>query len=133
MTIKQTLEAIVLAGAIGLTGCKREYKTGTIEKEYGTVTQIVESSGALFGNESVKFSDSTYILQIKTTEGIYTASILPAQYGIRPIEALATAFKEGDRVKFVVHDPMLQYGEAFGSDRVGKIYSDQIIKIWPKE
>jgi len=44
MTIKQTLGAIVFAGAIGLTGCSANYKTGTVEKESGTVAQIVENS-----------------------------------------------------------------------------------------
>src|SRR3989344_5729738 len=123
MTIKQTLGAIVLAGAIGLTGCSKDYKTGTVEKESGTVAQIVESSGALFGNESVKFGNPTYILQIKTAEGTYTASV--ESYGNRTIEALATALKEGDRVRFIINDPMGQ-GKTFGSDRVGKIYADQI-------
>ena len=129
MTIKQTLGAIVLAGAIGLTGCSKDYKTGTVEKESGTVAQIVESSGALFGNESVKFGNPTYILQIKTAEGTYTASV--ESYGNRTIEALATALKEGDRVRFIINDPMGQ-GKTFESDRVGKIYTDQI-EILPRE
>ena len=129
MTIKQTLGAIVLVGAIGLTGCSKDYKTGTVEKESGTVAQIVESSGALFGNESVKFSNPTYILQIKTTEGTYTASVV--SYRNRTIEALATALEEGDRVRFVVNDPARK-GKTFGSDRVGRLYANQI-EILPKE
>lgn len=124
-----TATALLLAGAIGLSGCSRDYKTGTVEKEYGTVAKIIESSGALFGNESVKFSDPTYILQIKTAEGTYTASVIP--YKNRTIEALATALEEGDRVRFAVNDPM-QYGSCFGSDRVGRIRADQI-EILPKE
>jgi|SRR3989344_2073 len=129
MSLRKTLTSIVLASAIGLTGCSRDYKTGTVEKESGTVAQIVKSSGALFGNESVKFGNPTYILQIKTDEGIYTASVKP--YRNRTIEALATALEEGDRVRFVVNDSA-RYGKTFGSDRVGTIYADQI-EILPKE
>ncbi|MBI4738713.1 hypothetical protein HY772_04000 [Candidatus Woesearchaeota archaeon] len=129
MTIKQTLGAIVLAGASGLTGCSVDYKTGTVEKESGTVAQIVESRGALFGNESVKFSDPTYILQIKTEEGVYIASVKSGRQ--KTIEALATALEEGDRVRFVVNDSYRD-GKTFGNDRVGTLYADQI-EILPKK
>lgn len=60
---------------------------------------------------------------------MYTASV--ELYRNRTIEALATALEEGDRVRFVVNDPMRQ-GQVFGSDRVGKIYANQI-EILPKE
>ena len=130
MKFQKTLASIVLSGAIGLTGCpSRNYQTGTVEKEYGTATQIVESSGALFGNESVKFGNPTYILQIKTTDGTYIASVESSEN--KKIEALALAIKEGDKVRFVVNDPMLQ-GKAFGNDKVGRIFANQI-EILPKE
>src|SRR3989344_6340839 len=63
MTIK-TLSSIVLAGALALVGagCSHhpQYQEGKVTKESGTVVNIVESSGALFGNESVKFGNPNF-------------------------------------------------------------------------
>jgi len=117
--------ALVLAFA---SGCDRGpskpsdiYLEGTVKKEAGSVAQIVESSGALFGNESVKFSDPTYVLQIETPEGIYTASV--QQYGDRTLDALALVIEEGSRVKFAKR---YHNRDRFGEDRIGKIYSDEL-------
>lgn len=132
MVFKKTLTSIILAGALGLTGCSKEYKIGTVEKEFGNVAQIVESKGAIFGNESIKFGNPTYILQIKTEDGeTYTASIKSC--GKRRVEAIALALKEGDRVRFVVNDPINGYSDSgFGNDKVELIYADQI-EILKKE
>jgi len=117
--------ALVLAFA---SGCDNKpskpsdiYLEGTVKREAGSVARIVESSGALFGNESVKFSNPTYVLQIETPEGVYTASVV--QYGNKTLDALALVIQEGSRVKFAKrhHD-----NDRFGEDRIGKIYSDEL-------
>jgi uncharacterized lipoprotein NlpE involved in copper resistance len=124
------LQKALNVGALVLTlaGCNNEdhsnhldiYLEGTVKREAGTVAQIVESSGALFGNESVKFSDPTYVLQIETPEGLYTASVKEWN---RPLEALALAIKEGSRVRFA---KKYNGRDRFGEDRIGKIYSEEL-------
>ncbi len=124
MAFKKTICSLVLATMIGLSGCgqKLQYTYGTVTKERGTVAHIVESSGALFGNESVKFNDPTYVLQIQTDRGLYTATI---REWTRPLESLALAIEEGTRVKILTQ--YLEQRDRFGEDKIGWLYSDEII------
>lgn len=131
MIRKQILEAVVLLGTIGLVGCtSSEYRTGTIERETGTATQIVESRRAAFGNESVRFGDQTYILQIRTAEGLYTASVdqCDQRDNERTIGALATALHESDRVRFCVVRPWPSERprHPFGRDKIGRLCTSEI-------
>jgi hypothetical protein len=65
-----------LVGALLLSGCGRPvYSDGVVKREAGNVAGVVESSGALFGNGSVKIGDPTYVLQVETDNGLYTMSI----------------------------------------------------------
>jgi len=115
------------------TGCeqkkpeKPEYVTGTVIQERGTVVQLVESSGALFGNESVKISGQAYILQIQTPQGVYTASIIKGQ---KPLEALALVIEERSRVriekKYFDEKRYFHTNFRFGEDKIGYLYSDEI-------
>jgi hypothetical protein len=113
---------LVLALATGCEQKKPEYVTGTITSERGTVAQVVESSGALFGNESVKISDPTYVLQIQTPNGLYTASV--SESWNKPLEALALAIEEGSRVR--IEKRYLDDKMRFGEDKVGYLYSNEI-------
>jgi hypothetical protein len=79
MSIKNTLTAIVLASVIGLSGCGRKapenYIQGEVIERYGNITGLVESSGVLFGNESVKVGKPNYVMRVKTEQGVYTLEI----------------------------------------------------------
>ena len=92
MAIKPALGAIVLAA--WLTGCGKcsYYKEGTVINESGTAIRADES---LFRNE--KPSAMTYVLQIKTEDGVYTASVKSDD---KTLEELANTFNIGDRVRF---------------------------------
>ena len=127
------LEKALGIGALVLTlgGCdsynsfKPEYLEGTITKESGNVVNIVGSSGALFGNESVKFGDPNYILTVKTTNGEYIINV--RETNSKPLAALAEAVKVGSRVRFRTNYDI--FGESqpyFSSDKIGSIPSDEV-------
>ena len=110
MTIKQTLRAIVLAGAIGLSGCdnkpgcdnKSLDVDGIVLKESGTIVDrqeiIGRSEGALFGNDSVRFGDPTYAIKFKADDGkVYTFAVIESYQ--RKLEALNLAIEEGTRIR----------------------------------
>ena len=107
------------------SGCERlpgDYLEGTVIKEAGSAAQLVESRGAFFGNESVKLSNPTYLLQIQTSDGVYTTSVFntpPLNERYKSLEALALVIEEGTKVRFL-------YKSRFGEDRIGHIYSDEI-------
>jgi molybdopterin converting factor small subunit len=114
----------ILAGtaALALTGCT-VYQTGTIVKEYGTFDNTLTSSqikGFFISGETVKIANS-YVLQIKTEDGIYTASVNPRNN--ISLEALSTVLKEGDRIKFEVGGCTDNY---FNKSKIGKLYADTI-------
>ena len=115
--------ALTLALATGCEQKKPEYVTGTVTKERGTVAQIVESSGALFGNESVKFSDPTYVLQIKTDRGLYTAAI--AESLGCPLESLALVIEEGTKVKILTSS--LERIDRIREDKIGWLYAYEVL------
>ena len=127
--MNKTLGTIVLA-AISLIGCdgkenKDPFVYGKIVKETGTVARVVESRGALFGNESVKISEPTYVLQIQTDQGLYTASI--KEHRKKPRDALALRIEEGTHVKIERVD--LESSYRFGEDKIGYLYSNEVIVV----
>ena len=112
-----------IIAAVGLTGCgKLQPQTleGTVKEEFGTAQRIVESSGAIFGNESVKLGDPSYGLVLETDKGEYVISVrdIPNR---KPVYALAKAIETGDRVR-ITYDGYTKIGE----DRIGKTDSDTI-------
>ncbi len=128
MTIKKTLSRIVLAGALafGSAGCSDhpEYQEGKVTKEGGTVVNIVESSGALFGNESVKFGNPNYILTVETDQGKYVINV--RENYRKPLAALAEAIEVGDKIKFKTNYWDVGYRDYFSKDRIGSVPSDEI-------
>ena len=131
MTIKKTLSSIVLAGALafGSAGCSSyhpQYQEGEVTKESGTVVNIVESSGALFGNESVKFGNPNYVLTIKTDKGKYIIDVRENYQ--KPLAALAEAIEVGSRIRFKTNRDM-SLGKSmdyFSEDRIGSVPSSEI-------
>lgn len=105
------------------------YVRGIVTKEQETLPQLVESSGSLFGNESIKISDPTYTIQVKTEDelyttregGLYTISVKESYR--KPLEALALAIEEGSRIKVKEE----YWDSHFGENKVGYLYSDEII------
>jgi len=144
MSIKNTLTAIVLASAIGLSGCGRcgrkapeNYIQGEVIERYGNITGLVESSGALFGalfgNESVKVGNPNYVMRVKTEQGVYTIEVdaldTSGSSGPQTIYSVAGATKVGTNIRF----PTKCYGRneknqqaGFSSSKVGMLDPDDI-------
>lgn len=109
-----------LVVALGLSGCV-EIKNleGTVKEEFGTTPTIVESNGALFGNESVKFGDPNYGLVLETEKGDYT--IYVSDYKTKRVIALAKAIELGDRIRITYDSSTIIY-----KDGIGRTDSDTI-------
>ncbi len=106
MGIKKTLGMIVLAGAIGLSGCddkpQQEYISGTVLKEAGTIIdrqKIIENSkDSSFGNTSINFGKPTYVIQFKVDDGkVYTFAVKESDQN--KLDALNLAIEEGTRIR----------------------------------
>ena len=90
---------------------------GIVMKEAGSLPGLLESSGAVFGNESVKLGEKNYALTIKGEDGnLYTAEVVESIYpdnrhnsngrerfsdANRTMIAFATAVDSGTQVEFV--------------------------------
>ncbi len=94
--------ALILS--IGLSGCeeqkpiKLEPLEGIVKEEFGEVARLVNSSGAMFGNDSVKIGDAQYGLLIESKGKTYSIVIYDT-WGDKPLLALAKAIELGDKVK----------------------------------
>jgi hypothetical protein len=116
------LTALVTVAAMGCYNAK--YDEGTITTIGGTLPAILKSEGALFGNDSVKLGNPTYVLIVDAREGQYTMQVKERD---KPLVALATRLKVGDRVKFLVSctgDFDCFWG--FDKDKIGFVYSDNL-------
>jgi len=111
-------------GILALAGCSREYKTGTVIAEYGIDTRLAPSqiSGLVLSGETVKL-ENPYVLQIKTEDGVYTASVIREQNVT--LEALSVVLKNGDEIRFPTK---IWWGadNRFNKNKIGFIYSDEI-------
>jgi hypothetical protein len=118
--------ALVLPYVIGCGPQPNDYTEGKIIKEGGTIMHLQKSSGALFGNESVKISDPTYVLTVETSNGTYTLQI--TNHHLKPVSALEQAIEEGDTISFPV--ARCREGESFinisTKDNIGTISSNFI-------
>lgn len=112
-----------LIGAIGLVGCEQQKPRtleGTVKEEFGAAQRIIESSGAIFGNESVEIGDPTYGLVLETDKGEYVISVKDI-HSLKPVYALARAIEPGDKVRITCN-----YHTRIGNDRIGRTNSDTI-------
>ena len=122
----------VLAGTLIFGGIKcgekfqPEYQEGKVIKESGTAVNIVESTGAIFGNEAVKFGNPNYVLSVETNKGKYIISVWE-EYS-KPLVALAEAIEIGDKIKFRTNycPPLGEEGNYFSKDRIGAMPSNEI-------
>ena len=136
MKSKKTLTSIVLAGALGFSGCTKapeSYVEGEVIERYGTLVGLVESSGAFFGNESIKIGGPLYIMKVKTQYKVYTIQIdaldNSGSLGPQTIYNVAMATKIGTKIMF----PTKAYGKnknkepaGFSSGNIGMLDPDDI-------
>lgn len=126
MAIKKVLATTLLTTIMSLSGCKNyeKYLTGEVTKEAGNVAGVVESSSALFGNESVKFGNPTYLIQVKTNDGVYTIHVENDYFREKTIESLSLAIENGTIVRFLcVSEGGHKY---FDTDRIGTLKTNDI-------
>ena len=99
--MKTLVAAIGIGLALGLNGCGPiEYVEGVVTKESGTIVNIVESSGAIFGNESVKFGNPSYVLTVESERGKYILNV--RENWSKPLSVLSEAIEPGDRIRINV-------------------------------
>ena len=143
MRIKQTLGAIVLAGAIGLSGCSKTpepsgFVEGEITRVGGNLVSVVKNpewDGIVsYSNETLKFGDPSYTIHVKTSQGEYSIQVDPTDKGGSPgpqtIYNLAETLEPGMRVRF----PTELYGRqnperqpmGFSKSRIGMLDPDDI-------
>jgi len=114
--LKKLLGTIALSGVAGISGCAEEYKTGTVIKEVESIVVAQQTIKSNYPCDKYTCRIATYLLQIQTSEGIYTASIEPTYE--RTLEALALVIEEGTKVNFLMY-----YSQP---DKVGTIYANEL-------
>lgn len=132
--MKKTIEniGIILGISGGISGLgislcyaipSQVYVEGKVVKEGGTLPNLMKSSGALFGNESVKLGGANYVLTVATNQGNYTFEVKQNVWGgVKTLPALTEAIEEGDLVRF-----MIEGGHSkFGNDHIGQILTSEI-------
>lgn len=96
---------LALASLLLFSGCSApdfHYKSGIVQSIAGTAVAGIEaSSGALFGNESVKISDPTLYITVMSEETRFTLDIRqPSGDNDATIGALLTLLRTGETVSF---------------------------------
>jgi|SRR3989338_10653429 len=133
---QKKLAVIAMVAGVLTTGCSRSqennkkeqpeltYIYGAVLKEGGTIadrTAIIErSEGAIFGNESIRFGDSTYALKFRTdSREVYTMGVF--ETGVHLLEALNLAIEPGTRFRI----PETTFKQTLNG-KIGSIYDYQI-------
>lgn len=107
----------------------QRYAEGTVVREDGTLPLLLRSNGALFGNESVRLSEATYILHIQRVNGlVYVAQVYNDRNG-RSIDLLASAIDSGSFVRFPITCPQ-DYSHnkvpCFNDDHIGTVPASDV-------
>lgn len=119
--MKGTL-GVLVAGAPAISGCSKDYEEGIVKAAYLDGRRIEESSGALFGNESVKLGSKAYVLEIQTSDGVYTAVVNDNYKG--SLNALIVATRNpGTKIRFMTR---CNLDRRFRKDRIGELSVDEI-------
>jgi len=119
------------------------YGIGEIIKIDSSAASLVDSSGALFGNESVKFRKPTLVLSVEVTTLVNTSGNIiknKSQLGIyvmqvygnnnKSVLAMISALKKGDKIKFLVSKILrMDQDYIYFSDKIGYNYTTQIIRL----
>jgi len=96
------LIATLLVILLPIVSCGSEEKRieGEVVKIYGTLPVLVTSSGALFGNESVRISGTSLVYMVKVGEDILTINVLEGSK--IPRESLIPRVCIGTKITFTV-------------------------------
>ncbi len=132
--MRKILTSLILAGTLGVVGCgikPENFVEGRVLSEYGNISRIEESSGALFGNESVKLGNPNYGLRVETPQGIYTIEVdvddMSGSSGSHTAYNLAATIEIGTKIRFPLRLKRRISGEElFNSDRLGIVDPDDI-------
>ena len=122
--------------SITVTGCDDSvpqdyygFKTGTVVKIDGTLLRLVPSTGALFGNDTMKIG-ATYILSVQCPDGLYVVQVDNIEGGPQTIYTLNSAIKVGTKIKFATKESPgnLEYiTPNFSEGKMGIVDSNSII------
>ena len=115
---------------VSLSACygPKEYITGTVIEEGGTLSGLIKNPERFLSNETVKIGELTYVIKFETDQGTYVASIKEdmntgtSRY--EPLEALEFAVEEGTKIE--VEKRYLDTYSRFGGDKVGYLFTDEI-------
>lgn len=133
MNYRKLFAVPLIAAVVGLGGCENEYQTGEVIRESGTLVErrenrLEDSSGAIFGNDSVRVGNQSYILEVSAEDGIYTIGVIDGRNShnqiYKSMEALEQAIEVGDRIKFLT--VLGGTHRKFSEDRIGSNYSSDI-------
>ena len=106
MKLKQKIHWSVAAILIILSGCSpTNYLEGTVKEIYTNTPHLTKSSGAIFGNESVKLNNPYCCLVVDTNSGTYIVEIGDDSMGTsgpKTIYNLLVAIRIGTKIKFPV-------------------------------
>lgn len=129
-----TIIRTILLGLLAIfiiTGCSSEEVRREVEiiKISGTLPQIMSSTGALFGNDSIKIGEATLILTIEEQNGhIRTLEVLDGRI-ISKVALLSRicvgskftmTFTIVDEEKDLVNDPKYYIGKIVADDILAK-------------
>jgi hypothetical protein len=134
----RTLTSILAAGAC-FGSCKGyksfdevenpNYLSGEIISQSGTAPALVSSTGAMFGNDSIKIGEPSYVMVVRTKQGDYVLNVV--ENG-KSLLALAEAAKTRKHITFRTNRyvPILpgiwHNREMFCENRIGSIESGYI-------
>jgi hypothetical protein len=77
---------------------------GEVIKIFGTLPGLVQSSGALFGNESVKINNPSLVYVVKVGEDVYTLDVFDNYESSISKINLASRICLGTRISFTVRE-----------------------------
>ena len=112
------LTVTLLTSLIFASGCADKTKRieGEVVKVSGTLPSLVESSGALFGNESVRLAEPSLVYMVRVNNDIYTLDIREG-YKISRI-ILVPRICVGTKISFVVRDVKDKGNKEFDPNRL---------------
>ncbi|MDO8516947.1 MAG: hypothetical protein Q7S33_02375 [Nanoarchaeota archaeon] len=130
---------VALFATCVFNGCgESKYIYGVVLNEYGTIVKrqnfIERSEGALFGNDSIKLNDPTYVIQFQVVSvrsskkiydsgpylgKIYTFQIMGGRYN--NLEALNIAIHKGTKIRI----PQSEFN-FYLNGNVGKIFDSNV-------
>ena len=109
---------VALTLCLVFSGCGNKTKRieGDVINIYGSLPGLVQSSGALFGNESVRINTPSLVYTIKVGEDIYTLNIVEG-YKV-PRVTLVPRVCIGTRISFVVRDIKAKDSKVFNPNHL---------------